>query len=73
MVIIRPNLCRADENDRSIIADGNVIEECKVEIEGFDYQIQYSSDGKPSAVMYITPFMRYNLIYYGNLIFFKND
>ena len=29
LMIIRPNLQRSDENDKSIIVDGNIIKECK--------------------------------------------
>ena len=49
MIIIRPNLCRADENKRSIIVDGNVIEECKyVKLLGMyiDNQLSFQEHSK---------------------------
>ena len=41
----------------------------KTEVDGFDYRLSYGLDGKPTAVIYMTPRMRYNLVRHGNIMF----
>ena len=45
------------------------MKECKESITGFDYRIQYSANGRPTGLLYMTSRMRYNLLRYGNIIF----
>ena len=37
------------------------LRKCKSEVPGFDYRLSYGVDGKPTAVMYMTPRMRYKI------------
>ena len=56
------------KEDKSTWTALQFLKECKNNVEGFDYMLKYGDDGKPSAVMYMTPRMRYNLIRYGNIM-----
>ena len=49
------------------------LRKCKSEVDGFDYRLSYGVDGKPTAVMYMTPRMRYNLVRYGNIMFLDSQ
>ena len=49
------------------------LRKCKSEVHGFDYRLSYGVDGKPTAVMYMTPRMRYNLVRYGNIMFLDSQ
>ena len=49
------------------------LRKCKSEVPGFDYRLSYGVDGKPTAVMYMTPRMRYNLVRYGNIMFLDSQ
>ena len=46
-----------------------LLRECKSTVHGFDYRIAYSNEGRPTALLYMTSRMRYNLIRYGNIFF----
>ena len=61
------------KEDKSVWTTIHFLTKCKTEITGFDYRIQYGSDGKPTAVMYMTPRMRYNLIRYSNIMFLDSQ
>ena len=45
------------------------LRKCKESISGFDFRILRSSAGNPTAILYMTSRMRYNLIRYGNIMF----
>ena len=72
MINIRPNLCRSDENDKSIIVDGNVIKECKyLKLFGMyiDNQLSFQEHSKIisnksrstiSALIRLVPFVNIN-------------
>ena len=47
----------------------NYLQQCTVEIKGFDYRIQKSTDGRPIAIMWMTPTMRTNLLRYSHILF----
>ena len=45
------------------------LQKCKEDILGFDFRIQYSPDGRPTAIMWMTPGMRTNLLRYSHILF----
>ena len=47
----------------------NYLQKCKVQITGFDFRIQHSTDGRPIAIMWMTPTMRTNLLRYSHILF----
>ena len=52
-------IMQSDSNTWSAI---KFLKECKSSIHRFDYRILYSKDGVPTAILYMTSRMRYNLI-----------
>ena len=45
------------------------LKQCKDTISGFDYRILKGKRGNPTALLYMTSRMRYNLIRFGDIIF----
>ena len=45
------------------------LNKCKEQILGFDYRVQSSPDGRPIAIMWMTPTMRTNLLRYYHILF----
>ena len=71
--LIRANLndmyAKVMENDSHVWSALQYLENCKETIPGFDYRVLRSRKGNPTALLYMTSRMRYNLIRYGNIIF----
>ena len=44
------------------------LKEYKRTVDGFDYRVLYNKDGLPTALLYMTLRMRYNLLHYGNFL-----
>ena len=59
-------IMKEDSNTWSAI---QFLKTCKDTIHGFDYRVLYSKTGLPTAVMYMTSRLRYNLLRYGNIMF----
>ena len=59
-------IMREDTNTWSAIS---FLKNCKETIHGFDYRVLYSTGGIPTAILYMTSRMRYNLLRYGNIMF----
>ena len=57
------------QNDSNTWSDIEFLKKCKGSISGFDYRILKSKTGLPTAIMYMTSRMRYNLLRYGNVMF----
>ena len=57
------------ENDNKVWSALQFLIECKKTINGFDYRILRGTAGNPTALLYMTSRMRYNLIRYGNIMF----
>ena len=45
------------------------LKKCKETISGFYYRISRGKGSNPTAILFMTSQMRYNLIRYGNIIF----
>jgi len=60
------NILQTDNNVWSAL---NFLNKCKESIPGFDYRILKARAGNPTALLYMTSRMRYNLIRYGNIMF----
>ena len=71
--LVRSNL--NDMYSRIMQSDSNVwsalqfLSTCKRTIPGFDYRVSRGNTGNPTALLYMTSRMRYNLLRYGNIIF----
>ena len=59
-------IMQEDNNTWSAIS---FLKTCKATIPGFDYRVLYSKVGIPTALLYMTSRMRYNLLRYGNILF----
>ena len=57
------------ENDSKVWSALQFLTKCKETINGFDYRILRGKAGNPTAILYMTSRMRYNLIRYGNIMF----
>ena len=57
------------ENDNKVWSALQFLIKCKETIHGFDYRILRGKAGNPTAILYMTSRMRYNLIRYGNIMF----
>ena len=57
------------QNDSNIWSALQFLKSCKDTIPGFDYRILKGKAGNPTALLYMTSRMRYNLIRYGNIMF----
>ena len=57
------------ENDSNTWSALQFLNQCKKTINGFDFRILRGKAGNPTALLYMTSRMRYNLIRYGNIIF----
>ena len=57
---------KEDSNTWSAI---QFLKKCKATVDGFDYRVLYNNEGIPTALLYMTSRMRYNLLRYGNIIF----
>ena len=57
------------QNDSNTWSAIQFLKKCKESISGFDYRILRSKTGLPTAIMYMTSRMRYNLLRYGNVMF----
>ena len=71
--LIRSNLNamygRIMQNDSNVWSALQFLSSCKKTIYGFDYRVLRSTTGNPTALLYMTSRMRYNLLRYGNIIF----
>ena len=57
------------ENDHNVWSALKFLKECKETIPGFDFRILRGKAGNPTALLYMTSRMRYNLIRFGNIMF----
>jgi len=57
------------QNDSNIWSALQFLTSCKETIPGFDYRVLKAKAGNPTALLYMTSRMRYNLIRYGNIMF----
>ena len=66
---------RANLNNIYAKNNGNIqsvlqfLKKYKENISGFDYRTLKGKAGNPTAILYMTSCMRYNLLRYGNIIF----
>ena len=57
------------KNDSRVWSALQFLLECKNTIDGFDFRVLRSKNGKPTAILYMTARMRYNLLRFGNIFF----
>ena len=57
------------ESDSNVWTALQFLTQCKETVEGFDFRILKSRNGRPTALLYMTARMRYNLIRFGDIIF----
>ena len=57
---------KQDSNTWKVIA---YLDSCKCQLPHFDYMVLKADSGKPLAIMYMTPFMRQNLLRYSSIMF----
>ena len=55
------------KNDSNVWSALQFLLECKNTIHGFDFRVLRSKNGKPTAILYMTARMRYNLLRFANI------
>ena len=45
------------------------LDETKLAVPGFDYRVHYDRDGCPDGIVWMTPYMKMNLLQYGKILF----